>query len=107
MNTGTSDTIRVLVFQEDNMWLAQCVEYDIGAQAIDLTTLQRRFKVTLAADVEESVSRHGTPFKGIDKAPECYERMWEEAEGRFPTRDKATVTPTNSPDVEYEMALCA
>ena len=107
MYTETSDTVRVLVFREDEMWLAQCVEYDIGAQATDLATLQRRFKATLSADVEESVLRHGAPFVGIDKAPACYERMWQEAEGNFSARDKASVTPPNSSHVEYEMALCA
>ena len=39
-DTITAD-IRVLLFREDDVWVAQCVEYDIGAQASDLPTLRR------------------------------------------------------------------
>ena len=31
--------LRVVVFQEEGAWVAQCLEYDIGAQAPDLNTL--------------------------------------------------------------------
>lgn len=69
--------IRVIVFQDDGQWVAQCLEFDIGAQAADLDTLSDRFKVVLAAEFKESMERHGKPFEGIDPAPERFVAMWE------------------------------
>ena len=72
-----SETIRVIVFQDSGLWVAQCLEYDIGAQAPDLDTLHDRLNVTLKAELMESLSRHGKAFAGIDPAPERFHRMWE------------------------------
>lgn len=76
METG-SETIRVIVFQDSGMWVAQCLEHDIGAQAADLDTLRDRLEVTLKAELDESVARHKKPFAGIDPAPERFHRMWD------------------------------
>jgi hypothetical protein len=72
-----SDVIRVIMFQDSGMWVAQCLEYDIGVQAEDLDTLSDRLKVVLKAEFKESVERHGKPFAGIDPAPERFQLMWE------------------------------
>ena len=57
-----TDPIRVIVFRDANLWVAQCLEYDIGAQAPDLDTLKARLAVTLAVEKATSVELHGTPF---------------------------------------------
>lgn len=101
------ETIRVLVLSEDGMFVAQCVEYDIGAQAKDIPTLRRRFNAVFSADIEESVRRHGVPFAGIDRAPVCYERMWSAAGQDLTHMGKSNAIPSNSPHVSYELALCA
>ena len=75
--TEGSNTIRVIVFQDDDMWVAQCLEYDIGAQAADVDTLNARLMVALRAEFKESMERHGKPFVGIDRAPERFQAMWE------------------------------
>ncbi len=72
-----SDTIRVIVFQDDGLWVAQCLEYDIGAQAADIDSLNDRLIVVLKAECKESLERHGKPFAGIDPAPERFHLMWE------------------------------
>ena len=76
--TEMTDTIRVrvLVFKDDGLWVAQCLEYDIGAQAANLDTLHDRMMVVFKAELKESVERHGKPFAGIDKAPERFHKMW-------------------------------
>jgi hypothetical protein len=84
-----SETIRAIVFQDNGMWVAQCLEYDIGAQAHDLDTLHDRLKVTLRAEFLESMSRHKKPFAGIGRAPERFFRMWE--------RRSRTTTVTSEP----------
>lgn len=76
MKTQT-DTIRVIVFKEDGQWVAQCLEFDISAQADDLDTLSERLVVTLKAEIRESLERHGKPFAGIDPAPKRFHMMWD------------------------------
>jgi hypothetical protein len=76
--TALSDiTIRVVVFKDDDVWVAQCLEYDIGAQAADIDTLNERFNVALKAELKESVERGKEPFAGIEPAPERFHTMWE------------------------------
>jgi hypothetical protein len=77
MATGSVETIRVIAFQDSGMWVAQCLEYDIGAQAADLDTLRDRLEATLRAEYLESMERHKKPFAGIGPAPDRFHRMWD------------------------------
>jgi hypothetical protein len=75
--TSETDTIRVIVFQDADYWVAQCLEYDIGAQADDVDTLMARLEVALKAEFNESMERHGKAFEGIEAAPQRFQSMWE------------------------------
>src|SRR5579863_7373751 len=70
-------TIRVIVFQDEGLWVAQCLEYDICAQAADLDTLMSRLEVVIKAELKESLERHREPFGGIEPAPDRFQRMWD------------------------------
>ena len=72
-----TDAIRIIVFKEEGQWVAQCLEFDISAQADDLDTLNERLMVTLQAELKESVERHGKPFAGIEPAPKKFHMMWD------------------------------
>ncbi len=99
-----SDTIRVIMFEEAGQWVAQCLEYDIAAQAPNLDSLNDRLEVTLKAELAESIERHGSPFAGINPAPERYQRMWDR-------RVKSFDVSANTKSVEgappLELALVA
>lgn len=69
--------IRVVVFKDDGQWVAQCLEFDIGAQADNIDLLNDRLKVVLMAEFKESMERHSQPFAGIDPAPERFHVMWK------------------------------
>ncbi len=69
--------LRVLMFRDGGLWVAQCLEYDIGAQASDLDTLHDHFTSVVDAEVKESMERHGKPLVGIDPAPERFHKMWD------------------------------
>jgi hypothetical protein len=73
----TSGTIRVVVFQDGDKWVAQCLEYDIGAQADDIDTLNERLKVVLKAELKESLARGKAAFADIGPAPQRFHNMWE------------------------------
>jgi hypothetical protein len=75
-----SHQLRVIMFRDGNQWVAQCLEYDIGAQAQDLETLEARLGVALDVEFETSLEVHGVPFAGINPAPPHFHEMWGRAQ---------------------------
>jgi hypothetical protein len=73
----TTENIRVIMFQDGDQWVAQCLEYDLGAQAPDIDTLNDRITVLIKAELKESIDRHDKPFGGIPPAPARFQHMWE------------------------------
>lgn len=78
-----NNTIRVVLYQEGNSWVAQCIEYDIGAQADDIEVLCRRMQAVIRAEREESLRRFGKAFKGIPPSPAHFQAMWDKSIGEF------------------------
>jgi hypothetical protein len=78
-----ANEIRIVVFAEGDYWVAQCLEYDIGAQAKDLHELTVRLDLTIEAERRESLERHGSEFAGIDPAPAAYQEMWGRRTGFY------------------------
>ena len=94
--------LRVVVFQEEGYWIAQCIEYDIGAQGKTYRDMAEHFALALTLELGESTNRHGEPFAGIDPAPAYFQRLWEQRSSTLmPIRDAKQAGPG------YEMALVA
>jgi hypothetical protein len=97
---ATGETIRAVVFQDGDAWVAQCLEYDICVQACDTDTLLANLDIAIEAEADLSKEMHGKAFAGIGKAPENFFKMWERCSSRIqPVED--------SRRVEVELALCA
>ncbi len=105
--------IRVLVFKEGDLWVAQCLEYDIGAQARDLDALNIRLCAAVKAEAAESLERNGEMFKGIPPAPQMFHDMWERRPRsvevvRTPHRHSVpanvNLAPTPLPSFDYAIA---
>lgn len=92
--------IRVVIFEEDKSWVAQCLEYDIGAQASDIQTLEHYLSLTLKLELEESLRVTGKPFGGIDPAPKQYHDMWD----KFSNNQ---LVPNDAGEHNLKRALCA
>ena len=73
----TPEALRVVVFQEDETWIAQCLEHDICAFAPDRAALRERFISLLLFEYNLSIERNGSPFAGIDPAPQKFHDMWK------------------------------
>lgn len=71
--------LRIVAFQKDDTWVAQCLEYDIAAHGPDLDTVLLRIDDTLCAEAEYTNERFGTPFAGLEPAPTLYEALWDRA----------------------------
>ena len=103
-------TLRVVVFQEDGFWVAQCLEHDIGAQAPSLDELQKRFELTVKAEIMRTLEATGAPLRGIDPAPRYFHDLWDRCRDSLKTAGRAEVSVEDdgpSSHMRYDMALCA
>lgn len=73
--------LRILVKQEGEYLVAQCVEYDICTQATDYGQLQRRMDTLIDVELAEAKELGVS----VPPAPEGIEKIWQESlasEGR-------------------------
>ena len=102
---SATDPIRVLLSKEGEYWVAQCLEYDIGAQARDLGELRKRLLIAIRAERDESLRRHRKPFAGIGPAPQHFHDLWLRRAGEFKPVHPAAVP--DALDIEIEFGLAA
>jgi hypothetical protein len=75
---GRSTTkIRTVIYVEEGLFVAQCLEYDVRAQAKTLPLVIRYIILALMEIRQDSLHRHGRPFANIDPAPQQFFEMWE------------------------------
>ena len=70
--------LNVLFIKEDNIWVAQCLQYDIAAQGQTIADTQRAFEYALAAEVSY-LSKKGQSLDAIPAAPKFYWEMYTHA----------------------------
>lgn len=69
----------VLVTKEADWWVAQCLQYDLAAQAKTLADLRYAFEHALVAHVVVSLEKRVEPFDSLPSAPRKYWEAWERA----------------------------
>lgn len=69
---SVSEALRIVVYEEDGHWIAQCLEFDICTQADDRETLQDRMDCLIECEVA-AMSESG---QQLDPAPERFHNMW-------------------------------
>ena len=72
-----NNAVRVLLFEEGDAWVAQCVEFDIGAQGATAEEASRRMSAVLNLEGQESLFRTGKLFGGVPAAPREFSEIWE------------------------------
>ena len=78
--------LTVIIFQRDPEWVAQCLEYDIGAQAGTLLDLLYELQRSLVGHVAIS-RKHGLePFECLPRTPGSYRN-------RLEAREPAVISP--------------
>lgn len=68
-----------VVYQDGDVWVAQCVEYDIAAFAKHPTELPRALERALAANVCVNVDLGREALDGIPAAPAKFRQLFERA----------------------------
>lgn len=94
------EKVRVIAFKDGDTWVAQCLEYDIGAQGTDLDDVYGRLMVAIQIDRETSIAIHGKPFAGIEKAPQFFFDRWEQRSQKL----APTMTQIDHTQVEFRLA---
>lgn len=95
-------TINAVVFRQNGLWVAQCLEYDFVSCAEELEDLPRELMEQIRVQMTLDLEAGHQPFAYFDKAPDKYWEMFERASGapRLPeTR--------SLPQVEAHLVLAA
>jgi hypothetical protein len=64
--------LRVVIFREEELLVAQCLEHDICVQGDTMEKLKMRFEATLLLEGED--------LETIAKAPDRFFDLWDKAE---------------------------
>ncbi len=101
---GNETKIRAVVFREGELYVAQCLEYDISAQAADIDTLLERLDLTVEAEFKACEQNGVMPRDCIQPAPNYYHEMWGRRSFALHRVDVATPSGRQSIDVAYAKA---
>lgn len=75
----TEIKIRAVLFQEEDWWVAQCLDYDIAAQARTRDDLLYELERVLVGHLVISAEKGLRPFERLPRAPRRYWVMYEQA----------------------------
>ena len=73
----TISSIRAVVFEEAGAYAAQCLDYDIAAQAASLIDLHQELARVLTVHVAASYELKQEPFSKLGPAPERFWHAYE------------------------------
>jgi hypothetical protein len=80
----TTNNVRAVLIQEvDGRWSAQCLEYDIAAQAKTLAELRYELEKALVGHMVVSVELGMKPFESLGPAPQRFWDMFEAAKDKL------------------------
>lgn len=93
--TGVESDLRVLVFKEEDKFVAQCLEYDVAVQADDMNDLIDRLTLTLEAEFAMCSAESKRLCDCLPPAPNYYHGLWD--------KRSAMLTPTvvTSPQQDF------
>ena len=69
----------ILLYKEHELWVAQCLQFDISAQANTLEDAKYEFQKVFIGQIAASIENGIEPLKGIPKAPAIFARLYEKA----------------------------
>lgn len=102
--TGNEFEIRAVVFREGDCYVAQCIEYDIAAQGIELEEALDRLELTVEAEFEACAEIGKQPKDCINPAPNYYHGLWDQ--GSYAIQRKGVEAP-NATKLRFAFAKAA
>ena len=101
--TETTIEVRVIVFQEEDAWVAQVLEHDICTQSDSYETLLEELPTIISAHAILSIENGMEPLEDIPPAPRNFLDLWnEKRQAATSTRSKV---PFKANDREFGLEL--
>ena len=72
--------LSLLIFQDCDWWVAQCLEYDIAAQARTLKDVEYEIQRVIMGRIAAAIELKIDPFEDLLPAPEEYRKIFENTE---------------------------
>lgn len=66
--------LRIVLFKEDEKFIAQCVDFDICTQADNIETLKDRMDCLIETELKDALASGLV----IDPAPKRFHKMWDQ-----------------------------
>jgi hypothetical protein len=87
--------ISAVLFQEGEWWTAQCLEYDIAAQAKTLPELRHELERVIVSHLVVSDELGRPAFANIGPAPQRFWKMYASSNMRLETEEMPFRLPTD------------
>lgn len=96
---ATYEVDAVLFEREPGNWVAQCLQYDIGAQAKNVPDLIYELQRSLVGHVAIAIDNGLEPFESLPAAPQEYWDMFKQATVEVQTEEVPFRVPKAAPSV--------
>lgn len=90
--------IHAVLFKEGDFWCAQCLQYDLVAQAKSLEDLHYELQKVLTAHIAISFQSGREPFEGLEPAPQKFWDMFNNS--KFPINAGEEISPFRMPKAD-------
>ena len=99
--------VSVVIYQDDGVWIAQGLQYDITARGADPVDASERFNQKIGAEMVMSMDIGEPPLSGVPRAPKEFWDMYESAKLRGFTVETAPIRIDDgaTPDIRQEIAI--
>jgi hypothetical protein len=77
MSTDNTSRLRILLFTEQDIWVAQCLDFDIAAQGKDISNALDSLERVFVGQMILDQKRGRKPLERISPAPEKYWNRFE------------------------------
>ena len=100
--------IQAVVFERDpGEWVAQCLQYDIGAQAGSLPDLIYELQRSIVGHIVIALENGLEPLECLSPAPQEYWEKWEQATATVQAEGNPFRMPKLAPTVVSHLKLAA
>jgi hypothetical protein len=88
-----------VVYPEGDVYIAQCLEYDIASQGKTITQANERLVRNIAANLCVCVESGKKPFEGVPPAPRQFWEMFENATLEVSSPERPMRLPQPMPSI--------
>lgn len=95
--------LRVVVFQEEGLWVAQVLEHDINAQGASVEEAKRNLADVLLSSIALDMYLGKEPLCAIGPAPDWYWRLWVDERAETVESAPGEIATLSSEAIEAKM----